>query len=83
MKKIKLFDYLLFFTAGVFFLLALNFFKGERLIEFLLLLGFISFYIIYGIYHQAVKDKLRLKVVIEYILLGFIALYLLKLVIFP
>lgn len=83
MKKINLFDYLLFFTAGIFFLLALNFFKGERLIEFLLLLFFVSFYIIYGVYHHLVKDELRLRIVIEYILLGFIALYLLKLVIFP
>jgi hypothetical protein len=46
MKKITLFDYLLFFTAGVIFLLALNFFRGEKLIEFLLFLAFVSFYII-------------------------------------
>lgn len=83
MKKISLFDYLLFFTAGVFFLLALNFFKGERLIEFIILLFFVSFYIIYGVYHHLVKDELHLRVMIEYILLGFIALYLLKLIIFP
>ena len=83
MKKISLFDYLLFFTAGVFFLLALNFFKGERLIEFIILLFFVSFYIIYGVYHHFAKDELHLRVMIEYILLGFIALYLLKLIIFP
>lgn len=83
MKKISLFDYLLFFTAGIFFLLALNYFRGERLIELVFLLAFVSFYIIYGVYHHAKKNELRLKIVIEYILLGFIALYLLRLIIFP
>ncbi len=77
-----LFDYLLFFTAGIIFLIALNFFKGEKLIEFILFLIFISFYIIHGIYHHAIKDQLKLKIVIEYILLGFLVLFLIKLLIF-
>jgi hypothetical protein len=83
MKKTTLFDYLLFFTAGVIFLLALNFFRGEKLIEFLLLLVFVSFYIIYGIYHHAIKNELKAKIVIEYILIGFFVLYFLKLIIYP
>jgi hypothetical protein len=83
MKKVAIFDYLLFFTAGVIFLLAVNFFRGEKLIEFLLLLAFVSFYIIYGIYHHAIRNKLRAKIVIEYILIGFLALYFLKLLIYP
>lgn len=83
MKKTTLFDYLLFFTAGVIFLLALNFFRGEKLIEFLLLLTFVSFYIIYGIYHHAIKNELKAKIVIEYILIGFLVLYFLKLIIYP
>jgi hypothetical protein len=83
MKKITLFDYLLFFTAGVIFLLALNFFRGEKLIEFLLFLAFVSFYIIYGVYHHAIKNELKAKIVIEYILIGFLVLYFLKLVVYP
>jgi hypothetical protein len=83
MKKITLFDYLLFFTAGVIFLLALNFFRGEKLIEFILLLAFVSFYIIYGIYHHAIKNELKAKIVLEYILIGFLVLYFLKLIIYP
>jgi hypothetical protein len=77
------FDYLLFATAGVFFLIALNIFKGERLIEFIILLSFVSFYVIWGIYHHIIEDTLHIKVVLEYILIGFTILFLLKLLILP
>lgn len=78
-----LFDYLLLATAGVFFLIALNIFRGERLIEFIILLAFTSFYIIWGIYHHFILDNIRLKTMIEYILIGFMVIFLLKLLIFP
>ena len=77
------FDYLLFMTAGVFFLIALSIFKGERLIEFILLLSFVSFYIIWGIYHHIIEDSLHFKVVLEYVLIGFTILFLIKLLIMP
>ncbi|MCS6956652.1 MAG: hypothetical protein NZM02_02295 [Patescibacteria group bacterium] len=81
-KELKkhFFDYLLLITAGVFFLIGLNIFKGERIIEFIILLAFSSFYIIWGIYHHLIKDVFRLKIVIEYILIGFIVLFLLKII---
>ncbi len=77
------FDYLLLITAGIFFLVAVNVFKGERLLEFIILLAFASFYIIWGIYHHLIEDSLHLKIVIEYILIGFTILFLLKIIIFP
>lgn len=77
------FDYLLFATAGVFFLLALNIFRGERLIEFIILMSFTSFYIIWGIYHHIVEDTIHLKIVLEYVLIGFTILFLLKILILP
>lgn len=77
------FDYLLLVTAGVFFLLSLRLFQGERLIEFIILLSFTSFYIIWAIYHHIIEDTLHLKVVLEYILIGFIVLFLMKLIILP
>ncbi len=81
--KKNLFDYLLLITAGIFFIVAINIFKGERLIEFLILLIFVSFYIIWGIYHHITKNNLHLKIVVEYILIGFIFIFLLKLVVLP
>ena len=77
------FDYLLLVTAGIFFLFAVNIFKGERLLEFIILLAFTSFYIIWGIYHHLIEDSLHLKIVIEYILIAFTIIFLLKIIIFP
>jgi hypothetical protein len=84
-KEIKkhLFDYLLLISAGVFFVVALNIFRGERLIDFIILLAFTSFYIIWGIYHHIIDDTLHLKIVLEYVLIGFTLLFLLKMIIFP
>ena len=77
------FDYLLLFTAGIFFLIAINLFKGERLLEFIMLLAFASFYIIWGIYHHIIEDTLHLKIVVEYILIAFTLVFLLKIIILP
>lgn len=84
-KEIKkhLFDYLLLITAGVFFLIAINVFKGERFLELVILLTFAFFYIIWGFYHHAFRHSLRLKTVIEYILIAFTLVFLLKIIIFP
>lgn len=78
-----LFDYLLLSTAGVFFLMALNIFKGERLMEFIFLTAFASFYIIWGIYHHIMEDTLHLKIVLEYILIAFTLIFMLKIIILP
>lgn len=77
------FDYLLFLTAGVFFLLALHTFRGERFIEFIIMLSFISFYVIWGMYHHVIENTIHLKTVLEYVFIGFIVLFLLKLLILP
>jgi len=84
-KEVKknLLDYLFLFTAGVFFVVSLNMFKGERMLEFVVLLGFASFYIVWGIYHHILEDTLHLKTVIEYILIAFTVVFLLKILILP
>ncbi len=84
-KEVKshLFDYILLLTGGVFFLLALQIFRGERLLEFIVLLAFCSFYIIWGFYHHVIEDSIRLKTVLEYVLIGFTIIFLLKLLVYP
>ena len=82
LKKHSL-DYLLLVTAGIFFLISLQIFKGERLLEFILLLFFVSFYIIWGIYHHALNKDIHLKTILEYVLIGFTIIFLLKILIFP
>jgi hypothetical protein len=46
-------------------------------------LAFTSFYIIWGIYHHIVDNSLHLKTLIEYILIGFTIIFLLKIIILP
>ncbi|MDO8609738.1 MAG: hypothetical protein Q7R95_04265 [bacterium] len=81
--KKHMFDYLLLFTAGIFFLISINIFKGERFLEFIILLAFASFYIVWGVYHHIIDDSLHLKTVIEYILIAFTLLFLIKIIILP
>lgn len=81
--KKNLLDYLILFTAGIFFILSLTIFRGERLFELIILLGFASFYIIWGIYHHIAENTLHLKTVIEYILIAFITVFFLKILILP
>ncbi|KKP60984.1 MAG: hypothetical protein UR54_C0006G0012 [Candidatus Roizmanbacteria bacterium GW2011_GWA2_34_18] len=84
-KELKnhLFDYLLLITAGVFFLTLLNLFRGQRVIEFIVLVSFAFFYIIWGVYHHIINETLHLKTVVEYILIAFIIIFLLKIIILP
>jgi len=81
--KNHLIDYLLLITAGVFFLLFLHLFAGNRTYTFLSLLAFVSFYIIWAIYHHIRNDDLHLKTVVEYILIGFTVVFFLKIIFLP
>jgi hypothetical protein len=77
------FDYLLFLTAGAFFVISMQIFKGDRLLEFVVLLAFTSFYIIWGMYHHIIENTVQLKNIIEYVLIGFTIIFLAKILIFP
>jgi len=81
--KNNFFDYLLLITAGIFFLILLNIFRGQRVIEFIVLVSFAFFYIIWGVYHHIINETFHLKTVIEYILIAFIIIFLLKIIILP
>ena len=84
-KEVKkhAFDYLILLIASIFFILALNLFRGERFLEFVILLAFVSFYVVWGVYHHAMNDHLSIKIVLEYVMIGFIFLFLLKIIILP
>lgn len=76
--KRHLFSYLLLLTTAVFFLILLNLYRGNRSIQFVIVTLFVLFYILWGIVHHAVEKTLHLKIVIEYILIGAVALFLLE-----
>ncbi|MEO6508462.1 MAG: hypothetical protein ABIO02_00760 [Patescibacteria group bacterium] len=77
------FDYSLFTFSGVLFLMALHAFKGQPLLELIILLVFIAFYILWGIYHHIMENSLHLKTVVEYILIGFTIFFLIKIILYP
>ena len=81
--KTHLLNYLLLIAAGIFFLISVSLFTGDRLFEFIILIAFVSFYIIWGIYHHIIENTLHLKTVIEYILIGFTIIFLLKILVLP
>ena len=82
MKK-YLGDYLFLLTAGILFLIAISLLRGERLMEFIMLLLFVTIYILWGVYHHIARNDLHLRIVIEYILIGFTVMFLLKVLILP
>jgi len=60
-----------------------NFFKESRISQFFILTLFIIFYIGCGIIHHLLEKTLHLKIVVEYILIGATALFLLKNLLIP
>lgn len=74
------FDYLLLLTSGAAFLLFISMLRGEPNLQFVVIVAFVAFYVIWGVYHHAANRDIRLKIVVEYILIGFTVLYLLKMV---
>lgn len=86
MKKISnylkkhLIDYLIFITIGIFFIVLLSLFKGSHINQFIILILFVNIYIFWGIYHHIKINRLNLKIVLEYIIIGFITIFLLKLI---
>ncbi|OGK18233.1 hypothetical protein A2866_05110 [Candidatus Roizmanbacteria bacterium RIFCSPHIGHO2_01_FULL_39_8] len=81
--KAHSFDYLILILGAMLFLSTLSVFKGDRWTQFLTTLVFVGSYIVWGIYHHAHAGRLHLKTVIEYILIGFTIIFLLKLLILP
>jgi len=71
-----LFDYLLILTASVFFILAIRIFAGMRGIQIFIFVAFTVFYISWGIYHHILTKTLRLKIMLEYMLIGFAIIFL-------
>jgi hypothetical protein len=70
-------------TGAVFFLLLFSLLKEDRSGQFLILTLFVIFYIGWGTIHHLLEKTLHLKVMIEYILIGAIALFLLQVLLIP
>jgi hypothetical protein len=78
--KVHAFDYLVLITGGIFFLLAAYTFQGNKYASFVAVTAFCVLYILWGMYHHYRLGNLHIKNVVEYILIGFTFLYLLKII---
>jgi ABC-type antimicrobial peptide transport system permease subunit len=76
-------DYIIFSVIGFIFLFLLILFQGQRFATFTIITSFVGFYIVWSIYHHVKNDNLTLKTVLEYVLLGFTILFLIKLAVLP
>jgi len=81
--KKHLFQYLVLLAGAFFFLFLLIFLKENRFGRFLVITFFVLFYLIWGIIHHFLEKTLHLKIVVEYILIGATALFLLKVLLIP
>lgn len=76
-------QYLVLLTGAVFFILSFNLFKESHTGQFLISILFVIFYIVWGAIHHLIEKTFRLKVMVEYILIGAITLFLLKILLIP
>jgi len=74
------FDYLILLSSGLLFLILLKVNQGNKMYSFIIALIFCMVYILWGIYHHYKLGNLHLKNVVEYILIGFTFLFLLKII---
>lgn len=79
----NLFYYLSFGIAGALFIILFASFSENRLFQFLVGTAFIVFYILWGIIHHFLEKDLCFKIVVEYILIGLLAFFLLKALLLP
>lgn len=67
-------EYLFLSTASTFFLIFISLFSGQRLKQLFILAFFIIYYILWGVVHHAREQTLSLKIMIEYLAIGAIAM---------
>lgn len=71
-------EYALFLTSSVIFIAFLSLFKGQHTKQFFISMIFIAYYVLWGIIHHMRDQSLHLKIVLEYIIIGGLALFLLQ-----
>ena len=70
-----------FTFISILYLLFLYFVREKKLFSYLLTVLYVCLYIFYGIYHHYKKKDLTLKILLEYVLIGSIVLFILKILI--
>ena len=76
-------DYLLLIIVGIFTIICLLLFRGERSVQFGFIIVYAIFYILWAMYHHLLNGSLRLKNMLEYILIALIIVLSIKIIIAP
>jgi hypothetical protein len=65
-----LFDYTYIVIVSVIYVLAMRLFTGYRSMQLFVILAFVLMYIVWGIYHHIITKTFRLRILLEYLLIG-------------
>ncbi len=76
-------DYVLLIIAGVFTVVCLYMFKGNRGMQMALVVGYAIFYVAWAMYHHLLNSSMRLKNMLEYILIASIIVLTIKIIVSP
>lgn len=75
-------EYFLLVTSALFFLVFLSIFRGQHSRQFVVSAIFILYYVTWAIIHHARDQSLHLKIVLEYIVIGALALFVFRTLLF-
>lgn len=87
MKEIKIelrkhfVDYLLLVVAGLFTVLCLTLFKGEQSTQFMFIIGYGVFYLLWAWLHHSLEKTLKVKNMLEYVLIALIIVISIRIII--
>lgn len=80
--KHHVFEYLLLVTSGIFFIVFLAIFRGQHSKQFIIASLFILYYILWALIHHARDQSLHLKIVLEYLIIGTLAFFVFRTLLF-
>lgn len=73
-----MFEYLFLFTAGVFFIVLLSLLRNDSFSQFIIMLSYVVLYLVWSIIHHIKLRSLNFKIMLEYILIGATAIFIIK-----
>ena len=80
--KHHVFEYLLLVTSAILFIVFLSIFKGQHSKQFIIAGLFILYYVIWALIHHARDQSLHLKIVLEYVVIGALAFFVFRTLLF-
>lgn len=77
-----IFEYLLLITSAALYITFLAVFKAQPTKQFTVTVLFVLYYIVWGFIHHTRDQSLHLKIILEYIAIGALAMVLLRALLF-